>query len=187
MNIQNLRELIAENHVYLEDLCHPVFIRNDIASSKEVENMPGIYYYSTDAAIEEIKSVKDMGVQHFVIRPRPTADIVNNIDAAISFEAKVIEKVRKACPDVTLLIDGYFGMAKTSGYDGTVDDSGKVDLDASLKELADHAVAQANAGADVIVSLGRLDNSVSTIRKALDKNGLSDVSILAYAANFASK
>lgn len=183
---ENLRHLISENKVYLDDLCHPVFVRNDICSKKEVENMPEVYYYSIEGAINEIKSVADLGVKHFVVRPRPTADIVDNISKSIAFEADAIEKIRKACPNVTIMLDGYFGMAKTSGYYGTVNSDGTVNLEASLKELADHAVAQANAGADMIVSLGRLDNSVSTIRNALNENGLYNVGILSYGANFAS-
>lgn len=183
---ENLRHLIAENNVYLDNLCHPVFVRNDISTKKEVENMPEVYYYSIEGATEEIKSVEDLGVKHFVIRPRPTADIVDDVSKSIAFEADVIEKLRKACPNVTMMIDGYFGMAKTSGYYGTVNSDGTINFEASLKELADHAIAQANAGADMIISLGRLDNSVSTIRNALDQNGLSNVGILSYAVNFAS-
>jgi porphobilinogen synthase len=98
----------------------------------------------------------------------------------------VIEKITKACPDVTKIIDGYFGMAKSNGYYGTVRDDGSIDLEESLQELAEHATTQGRAGADIVVSLGRLDNAVSSMRANLDDAGLQNVAILAYTINFAS-
>lgn len=69
---KHLREFIAEKHISMSDLCHPVFVRSDIEWATEVENMPGIFYYPLAAAIDEIKRVRDLGVKHFVIRPRPS-------------------------------------------------------------------------------------------------------------------
>jgi len=183
---KHLREFIAEQHISANDLCHPIFIRDDIERPMEVENMPGLFYFPTAKAIDEIKAVRDLGVKHFVIRPRPRAAIADDPEKSIAFESEVIEKITKECPDVTKLIDGYFGMARSSGYYAEVNDAGEVDLESSLDELARHAVAQGNAGADLVVSLGRLDGSVATMRNALDEHGLEHVGILAYSINFAS-
>ncbi|TKJ18872.1 hypothetical protein [Blastococcus sp. CCUG 61487] len=183
---EHLREFIAEQRLTVADLCHPVFIRNDITRATEVKNMPGIFYYPVDKAIDEIKAVRDLGVRHFVVRPRPDDLTTSDVQASIAFEAKVIEQIADACPDVTKLVDGYFGMARSTGYYGTVSEDGQVDHSATLKELADHAVAQGRAGADMVVSLGRVDHAVSTMRAALDDAQLADVGILAYSINFAS-
>ena len=183
---EHMREFIAEQHISPHDLCHPIFIRNDISHATPVENLPNISYFPVDEAIDEIKAVRDMGVKHFVIRPRPDKTIADNPKAVMQFEAGVIERIATACPDVTKIIDGYFGMARTNGYYGVVDKYGKVNLEESLRELTEHAVIQGNAGADIVVSLGRLDKAVGSIRTGLDAASLQDVAILAYSINFGS-
>lgn len=182
----HLREFIAETHISVHDLCHPLFIKEGINQPVEVENLPGVFYYPVDLAIDEIKAMRDLGVKHFVVRPRPDKSIAHDAEATMSFEGRVIEAISNACPDVTKIIDGYFGMARPSGYYGVVRNDGSVDLEATQRELAQRAIIQGSAGADVVVSLGRVDNAVATMRAALDANQLEHVAILAYAVNFAS-
>lgn len=184
--VEHLREFIAEKHISPHDLCHPVFIRNDITRVTPVENMPNLFYFPVDKAIDEIKAVRDLGIKHFVVRPRPDNAMVDDPKSVMKFEAEVVEKIANACPDVTKIIDGYFGMARTNGYYGVVNEDGSVNHEKSLCELTEHAVVQGHAGADIVVSLGRLDNAVSSIRAGLDTAGLQNVAILAYSINFAS-
>ena len=181
-----LREFISEVSLTTSDLCHPVFIRDDISGPMEVENMPSVFYYPLKLAIDEIKQVRDMGVKHFVIRPRPSKEIVVDPEKSIAFEAQTISAIAREIPDVTKIVDGYFGMARPSGWYGSVSQSGDVEWEKSLEELAAHAVAQGEAGADIVVSLGRLDGGVAAMREALNDAGLWRVGILAYSVNFAS-
>jgi porphobilinogen synthase len=184
--VEHLREFIVEQHISLHDLCHPVFIRNDITRSVPVENLPGVSYFPVDEAINEIKAVRDLGIKHFVVRPRPDKTLVDNPQAVMKFEAEVIEKIANACPDVTKIVDGYFGMVRSNGYYGVVNEDGSVNLEESLRELTEHAIVHGRAGADIVVSLGRLDNAVSSIRAGLDAVELHNVAILAYSINFGS-
>lgn len=183
---EHLREFISEQRISKNDLCHPVFVRNDISYATPVENMPNLFYFPIEKAIDEIKSISDLGIKHFVVRPRPDKSIIDDPKAVMKFESVVIEKISKACPSVTKIIDGYFGMARRNGYYGAVNEDGSVNQKESIKELTEHAVVQGYAGADIIVSLGRLDNAVSSIRSALDSACLDNVAILAYSVNFAS-
>ena len=170
----------------MSDLCHPVFVRSDIEWATEVENMPGIFYYPLAAAIDEIKRVRDLGVKHFVIWPRPSKSTSTNVDDIIAFESWVLSAISKECPDVTKIVDGYFGMIRPSLYYVVVNDDGTANVTSTLRELQDHAVGQGRSGADIIVTLGRVDHAVKAIREALDQNGLYNVGILAYSVNFAS-
>ena len=183
---EHLRAFISEKRITMSDLCHPVFIRNDIDRATEVENMPGIFYYPLGEAIEEIKRVRDLGVKHFVIRPRPHKAAIVDVNDIIAFESWVLNAISKDCPDVTKIVDGYFGMIRPNGYYGAVNDDGTVNVPATLRELQDHAVGQGSAGADIIVALGRVDHAVKAIREALDQHALHNVGILAYSVNFAS-
>ncbi len=184
--VEHMREFIAEQHVTRHDLCHPVFIRNDIARATPVENLPNVNYFPVEEAITEIKELRDMGIKHFVVRPRPDKTLANDPQAVMKFEANVIEKIAEACPDVTKIIDGYFGMARTNGYYGVVDENGMVNQEESLRELTAHAVTQGRAGADIVVSLGRLDNAVSSMRAGLDAAQLQHVAILASSIHIGS-
>ncbi len=183
---EHLRDFIAEQLLSLQDLCHPVFIRNDITDSVPVENLPSVFDFSVEKAIDEIKMVRDLGIKHFVVRPRPDKVLADDPQTVLKFEAEVIEKIAKACPDVIKLINGYFGMTRSNGHYGKVNDDGSVNLEESLRELTEHAIVQGQAGGDIIISLGRLDNAVSSIRTGLNSVGLHNVAILAYSVNFGS-
>lgn len=85
-----------------------------------------------------------------------------------------------------MLVDNYFVNINSTGFYGEKDNEGKMSLDKTLVLLQEQAVITAKSGADVIVTLGRVDNEVSAVRCALNANGFEYTPILSYAGNFAS-
>ncbi|MGB7568590.1 MAG: porphobilinogen synthase, partial [Chitinivibrionales bacterium] len=96
-----------------------------------------------------------------------------------------ISALKKALPDLIVIADTCMSMYAPFGFSGIVE-NGKLLNDPSLKILAKIALAQAQAGADMLAPSAMLDGQIKTMREALDANGLSDTAIMAYAAKYAS-
>jgi porphobilinogen synthase len=96
-----------------------------------------------------------------------------------------ISALKKELPDLIVIADTCMSMYAPFGFSGIVE-NGKLLNDPSLKILAKIALAQAQAGADMLAPSAMLDGQIKTMREALDANGLSDTAIMAYAAKYAS-
>ena len=181
-----MRAFAQEHTVSINDICHPVFIKEGILGAEEIPAMPDVYSHCTQSAIEEIGSAVDLGIRHFVLRPVPSKESRDVVSKSIQFECEAISAIRNSFPDVTILVDGYFGQTRSDGYYGPKEEDPILEERNCLKEICEHALAHVDSGADFVISLGRVDNSVLSLRQALDQNGLINIGILAYSINFSS-
>jgi porphobilinogen synthase len=184
-----IRNMVQENSVDVSNLIFPLFLIEGTKKSVEVASMPGIYRYSPDLLLKEIESCLALGITTFDIFPaledklkdKKATESTNKSGLYLS----TIREIKKHLPEAVIMTDVAMDPYSSDGHDGYVHD-GRILNDETLQILAEMAVAQAEAGADIIGPSDMMDGRVGVIRSALDEYGFHDVSIMSYTAKYAS-
>ncbi|MDG1237756.1 MAG: porphobilinogen synthase [Flavobacteriales bacterium] len=184
-----VREMVAETHLKKEDLIYPLFIIDGVNKKKSIHSMPNCYRWSLDLLLNEIESCGKLGLSNFVLFP----SVENNLKdkkATYSyhpknFYLKAIKEIKKEFPDFSLMSDVAMDPYSSDGHDGLVI-KGEIDNDESIPILCEMALAQANAGIDIIGPSDMMDGRVGAIRETLDENNFINTSIMSYTAKYAS-
>lgn len=186
-----LRRMVRETVLTTSDLIYPLFAVPGSAIAKEVKSMPGVYQLSVDKIVEEAKEVYDLGIPAIILFGIPETKDADATDAwhDCGIVQKAATAVKQAVPDLIVIADTCLCEYTSHGHCGylqTGDLTGRVLNDPTLELLKKTAIAQANAGADIIAPSGMMDGFVQAIRTALDAAGYEDTPILSYAAKYAS-
>jgi porphobilinogen synthase len=184
-----MRELVAETRLSPANLMAPIFVREGLASPKEITSMPGVYQYpleSLPAVLDEALSAGVVSVMIFAIPD--TKDALGS--GALDPEGILSQAVRVAKAHVgdrlVVVADLCLDEFTSHGHCGVLDANGGVANDETLAEYQVMACVLGAAGADMVGTSGMMDGQVGSVRKALDDAGYQDVGILAYAAKYAS-
>ncbi len=186
-----LRRMVRETVLNTSDLIYPLFAVPGTAIAKEVKSMPGVYQLSVDKIVEEAKQVYDLGIPAIILFGIPTDKDDEASDAwhDCGIVQKAAAAVKAAVPDLIVIADTCLCEYTPHGHCGYLqvgDLSGRVLNDPTLELLKKTAVAQANAGVDIIAPSGMMDGFVQAIRAGLDAAGYADLPIMSYAAKYAS-
>ncbi len=184
-----IRDLVREHHLTLDDLVMPLFVIEGQGKKLEVASMPRIYRFSIDLLVKECKELCALGIKAVVLFPA-LDDKLKDKTGSESLNPKglyqrALRAVKEACPDLLLITDVALDPYSSDGHDGIVEE-GRILNDETLEVLADMAVSQAQAGADIIAPSDMMDGRVGVIRQALDDAGFTEVGILSYTAKYAS-
>jgi len=184
-----IRNLVQENSVTVKDLIFPLFLIEGKNEKSEVTSMPGIYRRSLNLTLKEIEECMKLGITAFDLFPS-LSDKLKDKRATESLNKKglyltAIREIKKNFPEATVMTDVAMDPYSSDGHDGLVV-NGKIVNDETLPILAKMAVAQADAGADIVGPSDMMDGRVGFIRSALDQAGFTDVSIMSYTAKYAS-
>ena len=165
----------------------PLFVRPGKNIRIPIASMPGQYQLSIDELVKEALSLRRRGIVSVLLFGIPTRkDAVGSQAFATSgIVQAAIRTLKKKVPDILIAADLCFCEYTSHGHCGIIR-NGDVDNDATLKNIARTAVAQARAGADIIAPSGMMDGMVKTIRQALDNAGFKNTLIMSYAAKYAS-
>jgi len=184
-----LRRLVAEHHVRVDDLVAPLFVKEGIEAPEPVESMPGVVQHTQESLRKEVRALAGLGVPGVMLFGIPQHKDArgSQADAPDGVVQVALRTLRDEVGDaMVLMADNCLDEYTDHGHCGLLTPDGSVDNDATLERYAAIAVAQANAGADVVAPSGMMDGQVGAIRAALDGSGNAEVAILAYAAKFAS-
>ncbi len=184
-----LRRLVAETRLSVDDLVAPLFVREGIDTPRPVASMPGVVQHTVASLVKEAHRLVTLGVPALILFAIPSERDASGSQAwAPDGIAQVaLGELRGELGDaMVVMADLCLDEYTDHGHCGVVRPSGSVDNDATLDLYARIAVAQAEAGADVVAPSGMMDGQVGAIRAALDGAGHSEVAILAYAAKYAS-
>jgi porphobilinogen synthase len=184
-----LRRLVAQTSLRVDDLVAPLFVREGAADPVPIASMPGHFQHSPASLVVEAKRLASLGIPGIVLFGIPERkDAVGS--GAWDPEGVVqlaLGELRSALGDTMVLIaDLCLDEYTDHGHCGVLGADGTVDNDATLELYQRVALAQADAGADVVAPSGMMDGQVAAIRSALDGDDHVDVAVLAYAAKFAS-
>lgn len=185
----NLRRLVAETSLRVEDLVAPLFVKEGLAAPEPVPSMPGVVQHSLASLRSEVRALQELGVPAVILFGIPGRKDPQGraADAADGIVQQALGALRDEVGDGILLIaDTCLDEYTDHGHCGVLRADGTVDNDATLERYGAIAVSQAAAGAAVVAPSGMMDGQVGAIRDALDAAGHDDVAILAYAVKYAS-
>ena len=184
-----LRRLVGETSVQASQLVLPVFVREDISEPVPISSMPGVVQHTRDslrAAASEAAGLGLGGIMLFGIPSSKDAVGSGAIDPTGILNLAINDVVAEVGDALTVMSDLCLDEFTDHGHCGLLTPDGEVDNDRTLAAYADMAIAQAEAGVDMVGPSGMMDGQVAVIRQALDAGEHSRVSILAYSAKYAS-
>jgi porphobilinogen synthase len=184
-----LRRLVAETRLGVDDLVAPLFVREGIDEPRPVPSLPGVVQHTRHSLVVEAKRLVSLGVPAVVLFGVPERRDARGSGASDpdGIVPVALSELRAAVgDDLVLVSDLCLDEYTDHGHCGLLDRRGEVDNDATLERYAEVALAQADAGADLVAPSGMMDGQVGAIRSALDSAGHQRVGILAYAAKYAS-
>ena len=185
-----MRAMLAEHRLHPSDLLWPLFICEGQGCEEPIGSLPGVSRWSVDKLAAKAKEAAALGIPCLALFPN-TRDALRTEDAAEALNrdnliCRAIREIKSAVPGIGILTDVALDPYTAHGHDGLTDESGKVVNDVTVEILVGQALVQADAGADIVAPSDMMDGRVGAIRTALEREGHTQVAIMAYAAKYAS-
>ena len=188
-----LREMVRETSLSAADLIMPYFVTetDDASFRQPISSMPGQFQLSLAELEKEVAEAVKLGVRSVLLFGIPAVkdELGSGAYATEGIVQKAIRMIKKNWPDLVVIADCCLCEYTSHGHCGIIakgDSVGHVLNDATLDLLAQTAVAQAEAGADIIAPSDMMDGRVLAIREALDKAGFEEIPVMSYAVKYAS-
>ncbi len=195
----NLRRMVRETSLAPEDFIYPLFVRHGEDVQKPIASMPGQFQWSVDRVIGEVKAAADVGIPAVILFGIPSEKDACGSDNynPNGVVPTAIRAIKEAVPEMIVISDMCFCEYTDHGHCGIInqpDDEyytpslppGYLLNDPTLDLLGRASLVHAQAGADIIAPSGMIDGMVGAIRAALDGGGYQHVSVMSYAAKYAS-
>ncbi len=184
-----IRALVAETALSPADLIWPVFVREGEGIEDPVPSMPGVVRRSVDRVVEAAREAADLGIPAICLFPYTEAD-KRTADCAEAWNPdnlsnRATRAIKQAVPEMAVMTDVALDPYSDTGHDGFVRE-GEIVNDETVAALVRQALAQAEAGVDIIGPSDMMDGRIGAIRAALEDAGHGDVLLLSYAAKYAS-
>ncbi len=183
------RAMLRENRLSLDHLVYPLFLTDGNNQKVEVTSLPGNYRWSLDQLLPELEECMELGLRSFILFPAVDEALKDKVATYGSnpdnYYLNYAAEIKKRFPEACLISDVAMDPYSSDGHDGYVE-KGKILNDKTLPILAKMAVAQAQAGFDILGPSDMMDGRVGYIRTALDAAGFTDTGILSYTAKYAS-
>ena len=172
------------------DLIWPLFVTEGQGAEEPIATLPGVSRWSVDRLAERAREARGLGIPCVALFPH-TPPGLRDDDASEALNpdnliCRAVKAVKDAAPDLGVLTDVALDPYTAHGHDGLTDEAGCVLNDDTVKVLAEQALVQAEAGADIVAPSDMMDGRVGAIRSALEQAGHANVQIMAYAAKYAS-
>ncbi|NDU72522.1 porphobilinogen synthase [Actinomadura sp. DSM 109109] len=184
-----MRRLVAETRLAPADLVLPVFVKEGISEPQPIASMPGVLQHTPDSLRKAAHEAAEAGVGGLILFGIPavkdgTGSSADDPDGVVQ---RALRDLRSDLGDATVVMtDLCLDEYTDHGHCGVLTGSGEIDNDATLERYASVALAQAEAGTQVIGPSGMMDGQVGAIRSALDGAGYSDIAIMGYSVKYAS-
>ena len=183
-----MRKMVQETVLRPSNFIYPLFIHNE-KENAQIASMPGCERHSLESMVAEAKDAWKYGVKSFILFPKVEDELKTNRGEEAynptGIVPTAVRMLKEALPESIVCTDVALDPYSSMGHDGIVED-GKILNDDTIEQLCKQVVCQARAGADIVAPSDMMDGRVGAIRDALDAEGFTDVSILAYTAKYAS-
>ncbi|MGD8434623.1 MAG: porphobilinogen synthase [Syntrophobacterales bacterium] len=182
-----MRSMVRETKLSAHDFIYPFFVVPGSGVRNPVGSMPGVFQLSVDELVKDAAEVKDLGIPAVLLFGIPEAkdEVGSGAYAKDGIVQRAVQELKEKVSDLLVVTDVCMCEYTSHGHCGEIKD-GDVDNDATLLLLARTALSHAEAGADMVAPSDMMDGRVGAIRETLDENGFTHVSIMAYAAKYAS-
>lgn len=184
---ERLRDLVRETALSPKDLIYPLFVGPGKDKAQPVSSMPGVAQLSVDRVVIECQEVASLDIPAVILFGIPERKDSSGSEAYSDSGVvqQAIREIKERVPGLLVITDVCLCEYTDHGHCGVIRD-GDVDNDSTLELLSREALSHAKAGADIIAPSDMMDGRVGAIRKTLDQNGFQKISIMAYAAKYAS-
>jgi len=184
------RRLMREHVLTADDLIYPVFVLDGKSRTEKVASMPGVERMSLDKLLPLAEQCLKLRIPVLALFPV----IEQRLKSADGREAlnplglvpRAVGALKKRFPELGIMADVALDPYTSHGQDGVIDDTGYILNDVTLEILVEQALAQAEAGVDIVAPSDMMDGRIGRIRAALEKAGHLHTKIMAYAAKYAS-
>ncbi|MFZ5751234.1 MAG: porphobilinogen synthase [Pseudomonadota bacterium] len=184
-----LRDLMQEHRLSVKDLIWPVFVTDVPGADAPVPSMPGVVRRTVEGAVRAAEEAAMVGIPALCLFPY-TDPALRTEDCAEAWNPdnlsnRAVRAIKAAVPEIAVMTDVALDPYNANGHDGLVRD-GVILNDETIEALVRMAIAQAEAGADILGPSDMMDGRIGAMRAALERAGHKDVAILSYAAKYAS-
>jgi len=184
------RNLVREHHLRPHDLIYPVFVQEGTKRRDAVASMPGVERLSLDLLLPVAEECVALGIPVMALFPviDPSLKTPDGREAfnANGLVPRVVRELKQRFPDLGVMTDVALDPFTSHGQDGLLDDTGNILNDETVAVLTRQALAQADAGVDIVAPSDMMDGRIGSIRQALEKAGHIHTRIMAYSAKYAS-
>ncbi|KAG1671617.1 hypothetical protein FOA52_006848 [Chlamydomonas sp. UWO 241] len=186
-----MRGAMRESFVSPSNFILPLFIHEESDKNQPIASMPGINRLAYGKnVVDHVAEARSLGINQVVVFPK-TPEHLKTSTAEEAFNPnglsqRTIRMLKDAFPDLEVYTDVALDPYNCDGHDGIVSDAGVILNDETVEYLCRQAVSQAQAGADCVSPSDMMDGRIGMLRKALDREGFTNVSIMAYTAKYAS-
>jgi porphobilinogen synthase len=184
---ETVRAMVRETRLSPSQFLYPMFVCPGSGIKKEIASMPGNYHWSIDMLVEEVRSVKALGIAGVLLFGIPESKDERGSsgydDQGVVQQA--VRALKREVKDMLVVTDVCLCEYTSHGHCGLVQGD-EVLNDATLDLLARMALSHAKAGADIVAPSDMMDGRVGAIRSILDRNGCTNTPILSYAVKYAS-
>ena len=183
----NLRRMVRETRLSVDDLIMPLFVVPGRGVENPVASMPGVAQLSVDRAVEECKTIRDLGIPGVILFgiPEQKDSLGSGAYHDDGIVQRAVQAIKEHVPGLVVITDVCLCEYTDHGHCGVVRE-GDVDNDATLDLLVEESLSHVRAGADLVAPSDMMDGRVGAIRRALDAEGFSQTPIMAYSAKYAS-
>ncbi|NUR32177.1 MAG: porphobilinogen synthase [Catenulispora sp.] len=184
-----VRRLVSETRLHPAELVLPMFVKEGLTEPRPIPSMPGVLQHSRESLRKAAAEAVQAGVGGIMLFGIPTekdATGSGGIDPSGILNVAIRDVAAEVGDATVIMSDLCLDEFTSHGHCGVLTPDGAVDNDATLAAYAEMAIAQAAAGVHMVGPSGMMDGQVAAVRQALDGAGYADVSILAYAAKYAS-
>ncbi|WP_274307594.1 porphobilinogen synthase [Solibacillus daqui] len=182
-----MRALVKETYLHKEDLIYPLFIIEGENIKNEVSSMPGVFQLSLDNLATEVDEIVELGIQAVLLFGIPAEK--DAVGSGAYHEHGIVQKatrlIKELHPELLVIADTCLCEFTDHGHCGVVENQ-QILNDPSLNLLAQTAISQAEAGADIIAPSNMMDGFVAAIRAGLDAAGFEHIPVMSYAVKYAS-
>lgn len=184
---ENIRRLVRENKLSVDDLIYPLFIEEGENIETEIVSMPGIKRYSLDKVSKELDEVVSLNIPAVLLFgiPKEKDEVGSETWNDNGIMQQTVRFIKKNYPSLYVITDVCFCEYTSHGHCGVIHDN-DVDNDATLPNIAKQVISHAKAGVDMVAPSGMMDGMIETIRQALDNSGFPSLPIMSYAVKYAS-
>lgn len=183
------RRLVGEHQLSVNDLIWPLFLVDGDNHAQDIPAMPGVQRLTIDRAVREAERAAKLGIPAIATFPSIAFERKDNTGSHSLDPDNLINRatraIKAAVPEIGIITDVALDPFTDHGHDGILR-NGIIVNDETVAQLAQAAVIQADAGADIIAPSDMMDGRIGAIRDALDASGHQDVAIMSYATKFAS-
>ncbi len=182
-----IRSLVSETSLSVDDFVYPLFVKPGKKKRDEVSSMPGVYQLSIDELVKEAKDVASLGIKAVILFgiPKKKDEAATEAYDESGIVQEAIRAIKADVKNLLIMTDVCLCEFTSHGHCGVVKE-GEILNDMTLELLAQMAVAQAEAGADIVAPSDMMDGRVAAIRQSLDQNRFENTPIMAYSAKYSS-